>query len=420
MTSKHSDSRNGFIILSAIFFMWGFLTSLNGILLPHISIIFELEYSKAMLVYMTFFGTYFIMAFPAGKLINALGYRTGIMIGLVTAGFACTILGPAATLKSYPLFLTGLFLLATGITTLQVASLPYIALIGFHQSAASRLTLKGAFNSLGTTLAPLFGTTVFLALAGLTPEKMELMSPDEYKNAEVMFIQLPYLIFAAILFGLAFIMEFSELPKFHSNEDEPTAADGGNHKYVLQFRHLALAAVGIFFYVGAEVTIGSYLVGYLTNPDIVGIDYMKATQFVAFYWGGAMIGRFIGHSLLKKYHVGTSVAISAAMAILLLTISMLTKGDIAMYTILSVGIFNAILFPAIFTMGIDGLGKFSEEGSSVLVMAIVGGAVIPFLFGLLADKNVLGLHYALILPVVCYLYIIYYGLIGSKFERIPA
>ncbi len=414
--TQNKNSNVAFFILSIVFFMWGLLTSMNNILLPHIMTIFELNFTQATLIYLTFFGTYFVMSFPAGKVINSLGYKNGIIVGLVIAGYACTLFGPAASLKSYPLFLTALVILATGITVLQVAANPYVLLIGKPEDGSSNLNLKQAFNSLGQAIAPLIGTTLFLWIAGLTPEKLEMMSPQEYKSAEAMFVQLPYIGLATILFILALILTFSKLPSFHSNDEEPSVAGSKDFKWVLQFKHLYLGALAIFLYVGAEVTIGSYLVTYISSPDIAGIDFLKSTQLLSLYWGGAMVGRFIGYTALKKVDVGRALATCAILAILLICISVLTKGDIAVYSIIAVGLCNSIMFPSIFSLGLSGLGKFSEEGSSVLIMGIVGGAILPFIAGI--GISSIGIHNIMILPAFCYLFIIYYGLKGSRYEKI--
>ncbi|MBP6671832.1 MAG: sugar MFS transporter [Bacteroidetes bacterium] len=386
-------------VVTMLFFMWGFLTCLNDILIPHLKGVFDLNYTQIMLVQFTFFGAYFIMSIPSGSIIAKLGYQKGIVVGLLTSGVGALLFYPAASAISYPLFLTALFVLASGITLLQVAANPYVAVLGRPETASSRLNLTQAFNSLGTTIAPYFGGVLILSsVAGLTAQQ------------EAEMVQLPYVGLAVALVVLAVVIWKAKLPVIAAVEDHHAKA--GKLTDALKYKHLVLGAVGIFVYVGAEVSIGSFLVNFLGQPEIAGLPEATAAGFVSYYWGGAMIGRFVGSALLQKVNAGRLLGIFALIASALVMVTVFTTGQFAMWTVLSVGLFNSIMFPTIFTLGIDGLGKLTSQGSSILIMAIVGGAIIPVVQGMLADS--FGIQLAFILPAICYLYIVYYGFIGSK------
>jgi FHS family L-fucose permease-like MFS transporter len=328
--------------------------------------------------------------------VERIGYRRGIIVGLVTAGIGCIAFYPAASERSYPLFLGALFVLACGITLLQVAANPYVSALGPSETSASRLNLTQAFNSLGTTLGPLLGAALILGLAG--------------SASEVETVQGPYLGLAATLCLIAVVFSRFKLPVVSADAtvDDPNAVSGS----LWQQRHLVLGVVGIFLYVGAEVAIGSFLVNYMSEPQIAGLTESAAGRYLAFYWGGAMVGRFIGSALLQKQKPGRVLAFNAACVVLLLVLAMLTKGAFAMWSVLAVGLFNSIMFPTIFTLAIERLGKRTGEGSGVLCMGIVGGALIPLLMGYSADR--IGVHHSFYVPALCYAYIIYYGLKGSE------
>lgn len=402
-----------FIAVTMLFFMWGFLTCLNDILIPHLKAIFELSYAQAALIQFTFFSAYFIMSLPSGKIIAKVGYKRGIVIGLSTAGVGALLFYPSAAFFSYPLFLTALFVLASGITLLQVAANPYVAVLGKPETASSRLNLAQAFNSLGTTIAPAFGGLLILSGSLKSAEELRTMTPEAielYKLSEAASVQGPYLGLALALFALAGIIALFNLPTIPTVEgDEEKESAFGE---ALRQKQLAFGALGIFLYVGAEVSIGSFLVNFLGLPNIQGLKESDAANFVSYYWGGAMVGRFVGSALLMRIKPGVLLGIFAIVAATLVTLAMLSSGAAAMWLILSVGLFNSIMFPTIFTLGIDGLGKLTNAGSSILIMAIVGGALLPVAMGALADA--VGLQAAFLLPALCYAYIAYYGFLGSK------
>ncbi|NPV11390.1 MAG: L-fucose:H+ symporter permease [Ignavibacteria bacterium] len=410
-------------ILTSLFFMWGFLTCLNDILIPHLQNVFELNYFQSMLVQFTFFLAYFIVSLPSGWLVERVGYKKGIVIGLLTAGIGTLIFYPAAALRSYPVFLFAFFVLASGITLLQVAANPYVTILGKPETASSRLNLTQAFNSLGTTVAPYFGSLLILSNAVKTTEELAKLSPQEleaYRVAEAAAVQYPYLGLAAVLFIMAGIFALLKLPQIEASTVQSSENNGMNyddlHKSAWGYRHLVLGAIGIFVYVGAEVSIGSFLVKYFVNLDPNMLE-VEAGKMVSFYWGGAMVGRFIGSAVQRKIKPGIVLGFNAIMASLLVITSMLNDGKVAMWSILLVGLFNSIMFPTIFSLAIRGLGKHTGQASGILCMAIVGGAIVPVLQGLLADN--IGIHHAFILPVLCYWYIAYYGFKGSvpSFEK---
>jgi len=417
---RYTDNPMALGVLTTIFFMWGFLTCLNDILIPHLKSIFQLSYAQAILVQFTFFGAYFLMAMPAGRLIAAVGYKKGIVAGLAIAGGGALGFWPAASLHLYAAFLGALFVLATGITVLQVAANPYVALLGPEQTSSSRLTLAQALNSLGTTLAPLFGGLLILSNVVKNPEQLAALEPAQrvlYDTQQAQAVQFPYIGLAVVLFLLALFVWLFRLPALSEATDQ---SDTGHHSYadVLRHPHVLFGVLGIFFYVGAEVSIGSFMVNYLSMPDIGHISEQQAAHYVSWYWGGAMVGRFVGSALMAKFSPRKLLAAFASINTLLVLTTMLSKGDVAMYSIIAIGLFNSIMFPTIFALGIERLGPMTSKASSLLIMAIVGGAIIPYVQGVFADH--IGLQHAFFLPLLCYLYIVFYGLSGSRIRSLPA
>jgi len=411
-TSATPNYSRPLAIVTTLFFMWGFLTCLNDILVPHLKSIFELNYSQAMLVQFAFFSAYFLFSVPWSKVVNTIGYKTTMVVGLVTMACGAFLFLPAATAASYPLFLTALLVLAAGITGLQVSANPYVDLLGKPETASSRLDLTQAFNSLGTTIAPKVGGLLILGAAPLALAQLQQLKPQAlhlYRVQQASSVKIPYTVIGIALLLLAVLIGFSRLPKV----EEATIRSGQKtNDSIWKHRHLLLGALGIFAYVGAEVSIGSFLVNYFGLPQIAGLAPRVAAGYVSFYWGGAMVGRFIGAPLLQRFKPGYLLAIFAIAAGTLVTASMVLNGHVAMWTIISVGFFNSIMFPTIFSLGEAELGPLSGTGSGLLNMAIVGGAIIPVIQGVFADT--VGLHHAFVLPVVCYLYILYYALVGSE------
>ncbi|MEL0614532.1 sugar MFS transporter [Marinomonas arenicola] len=393
------NQRFAFVALTSLFFMWGFITSLNDILIPHLKGVFDLSYTQAMLIQFCFFGAYFIVSVPAGNLVKKIGFQRGIGIGLMIAAAGCLLFIAAAKAQLYIIFLGALFVLASGITILQVAANPLVTIMGPSETASSRLTLSQAFNSLGTTLAPLVGGALLFTAAGQYASKAQ----------EAESVIFPYIGLAAALVILAIIFTRISLPTPSTVEEESTAAPDIS---ILSYRHLVLGAVAIFMYVGAEVSIGSLLVNFFGLDNIAGLAEADAAHYVAYYWGGAMVGRFIGAALMQRMSASKLLTMNALLAIVLIVSTILNDGHIAMWSILLVGFFNSIMFPTIFSLALSGLGAQTSRGSGLLCLAIVGGAILPVIQGSLADS--IGLQISFVMPVICYLYIAYYGAIGSK------
>jgi len=419
-------------ILTTLFFMWGSLTSLNDVLIPYAQHAFHLQIDASMLIQTAFFSAYFVFSIPSAKIIDWLGYKKAIVVGLLTMVVACLGFYPAAKIPSFPFFLAALIVLATGITILQVAANPYVAVLGKPQTASSRLVLTQAFNSLGTAVFPWVGARVIL---GTTSAAISQTTSQE-ANAVV---KLYVYFFAVALFILAVGFGLSKLPKVESAEHR--IGEKVNDS-LWKHPNLVFGAIGIFMYVGGEVAIGSSIANYLALPNIGGFASSiadpatryhaavgEAARYISLYWLGAMIGRFVGSAMLQKIKAGKLLALCSVMAALLVSVSVLTNGHVAMWSILVVGLFNSIMFPCIFTMGIAELGPLTGDGSGILNMAIVGGALIPWLVGkaaVLINRAYYpamaqgetswgpGIHYALVVATICYLYILFFAVSGSK------
>src|ERR1700691_1385025 len=407
-----SSYRGPLAVVTPLFFMWGFLTCLNDILVPHLKSIFDLNYKEVMLIQFAFFGAYFLFSIPSAKVIDWIGYQRSMVVGLLTMGIGAFLFVPAASVPSYPLFLVALIVLAGGITCLQVAANPYVTVLGKPETASSRLNLTQAFNSLGTFLAPFFGGLLILSAAPKSMDEIRALAPDAlqaYRLHEAATVKTPYVGLGIALVLLAIAIGSFKLPKI------PQAQHQLGEKVddsIWKHPNLIFGAIGIFVYVGAEVSIGSFLVNYFSQPEIGGLADQVAASFVALYWGGAMVGRFFGSAFLSGAKAAYMLAICSVCAAGLVAISMLTTGHFAMWSIILVGFFNSIMFPSIFTLGVAELGPLTGDGSGIMIMAIVGGALIPLAQGAIADK--IGIHHAFFLPVICYLYILYFALSGSK------
>jgi FHS family L-fucose permease-like MFS transporter len=432
-----SDSAGGhtgaLAIITTLFFMWGSLTSLNDVLIPYVQHVFKIKLAASMLIQTAFFGAYFFFSIPASRIINWIGYKKAIVVGLLTMVAACLCFYPAAKIPSFPFFLGALIILATGITVLQVAANPYVAVLGNPRTASSRLNLTQAFNSLGTTIFPWVGAHLILKTTSLAIAQSTSQEGDAVVKLYVYF-------FATALTLLAIGIGISKLPEVESAEHSigEKVADS-----VWKHPNLVYGAIGIFVYVGGEVAIGSAIANYLALDNIGGFispstipdaatryraALSEAAKYISLYWLGAMIGRFIGSALLQKIKPGKLLAIAAMLATLFVSISVFTNGHVAMWSVLTIGLFNSIMFPCIFTMAIDELGPLTGDGSGILNMAIVGGAIIPLLVGKLGDwinhayypslsqgetSWGQGIHYALLAAALCYLYILFFAVSGS-------
>ncbi len=406
-----SSNNRALIIITMLFFMWGLLTSLNDVLIPHLKSVYTLSYVQAMLVQFCFFGAYFIVSIPAGMLIKRIGYQNGAVTGLIIAASGCALFYPAAQ-SGYALFLFAFFVLAAGITILQVAANPYVTVLGDPKTASSRLTLTQAFNSLGTTIGPFFGGVLILSGSVLvSASDFDLMSSAEqlaYRTEQATSVQIPYLVLAGALLLLAVVFAIVRLPKItHSDEATSTSAND-THDSIFKHRNLLLGTIAIFMYVGAEVSIGSFLINFFGESNIAGLAPASAAKFVSYYWGFAMIGRFIGFAVMRYVSPGKTLAFNAACSMALILTAILGQGHLAMWSLLLVGLFNSIMFPTIFSMALHKLGSFTGQGSGILCMAIVGGAIVPFIQGFLADR--IGIQLSFYVPMICYGFILFFGM----------
>lgn len=430
--NQQKSYRSSFILLTVLFFLWGFITVLVDSLIPRLRELFTLTYFQAGMVQFAFFGAYFLLSIPASYILTKIGYKKGIILGLCTMAIGCLLFYPAASYRIFGIFMLAYFILAGGITILQVAANPYVAVLGTEDGASSRLNLSQAFNSLGTAIAPIIGALFILSDKIKTTDEIAILSDAEkgiYLASEASAVQKPFLGLAIFIFIIAGSFFFAKLPKL-INE---TAV--GSYRDALRHKNLVMGIIGIFFYVGAEVAIGSYLVNYFLEMNMVEVikqnGYMKSIVeailstgitesdnkaivgvFVTFYWSGAMIGRFAGAYLTRIIKPGKVLGIFATIAITLILISISTTGLVSMWSILAVGLFNSIMFPTIFTLAIDGIGSLKPKASGMLCTAIVGGAIIPPTFGFLTDQ--IGFKLALFFVILCYAYILYYGFKNSR------
>lgn len=399
-------------LVVSLFFAWGFATVLIDTLIPKLKGLFQLNYAEAMLTQFAFFLGYLVFSIPASMLLARIGYFRQIVLGLGVMATGCLMFAPAAQLGIYPAFLLALFVMAAGITTLQVAANPLIALLGKPELAHSRLNLAQAFNSLGTTVGPLVGAALILKGGVEHPDAASLTPPalEVYRKAEAHAVQAPFLGIAAVLVVLALVFWF--LRRSPAAPSAAGEAGGGFRPALLKRPRLALGALSIFLYVGAEVSIGSLLVNYLMDGKTLGVVAATAGQLVALYWGGAMVGRFIGSAVMRKVPAGLVLMACAIGASLLACLSAGTVGLVSAVAVLAIGLCNSVMFPTIFTLGIEGLGKDTPQGSGLLCLAIVGGAVVPVATGMVADHA--GLSAALLAPALCYVWIAVYGFICRR------
>lgn len=394
-----------FITVAILFFIFGFITNLNMALVPHLKSIFDLPYGWAMLVNSAFFLAYFVFSSPTAKLIQSIGYKKTMVVSLFIQVVGCLMFVPAAKMVSFPLFLSAIFVVGAGVTALQTAANPYVAILGPEHSAPVRLTLAQALNSLGGTIAPL------IAGAYILTDTADLSSKAAVANT----VRGPYLAIAGGLLILGVIVAFLSLPQVQQTQQFRPGKEGDSvlTRSIWSYRHTVLAAVGIFLYVGVEVGLASIAVNYFHN---LGISEAKTASFlVSLYWGGALVGRLLGSWMLTVVKAGRLLGIFGLAAVFFVFVSMFTGGWTSIIAVLLCGFFNSIMFPNIFALGIAGLGPMTSKGSGLIMTAVVGGAIVPLLLGALADK--VGIQHALIIPAICYLYIAFYGFVGSKPTR---
>lgn len=394
--SNQNAGKGPFLLFSFLFFSFGMITCLNDLLVPYLKGLFSLSYSQSVLVQFSFFLAYFLISLPAGVLVKKIGYKKGVMISLIFMGIGCALFIPAAKTHLFEMFLMALFILAGGIALLQVAANPYIARLGEAHTASRRLTLVQGFNSLGTAIAPLLGGLLFFKA-----------SAEATENSVV----IPYLGLALGLFVLSVIVFMTHLPDI-PEEETHSKDEVSSWKVLTQNKGLFLGVLGIFFYVGSEVAIGSFLINLMGLPEMGGLTEKDASQYVAFYWGGAMVGRFLGSMYMQKLTPARSLFLHSTVAILLLGVSFLLPSPFNLWAILLVGVCNSIMFPTIFSLSLTGLHSQTKQASALLCMAIVGGAILPLIQGFFADQW--GLRLSFLIPILGYVYISYFAVAFNR------
>jgi FHS family L-fucose permease-like MFS transporter len=397
-------------VLASLFFIWGFITVINNTLLPHLRSVFELNYVETTLIESVWFIAYFVASLPAAKLIERIGYRPALVTGLLVMAIGALAMVPAARLPSYGVTLTALFVIACGIALLQVAANPYVAVVGTPETAASRLNFVQAFNSLGTTLAPLFGGYLILgrSSSGTAQAGVELTAAERLADARA--VQLPYLIVAAVLVVLAIVIWRAHLPDMGKATRRVAAQERRRHS-LWKHRNLVWGVPAIFIYLIAEIGVANLFINFVAEPHIGGLTHEQGSRYLFLLWGGMMAGRFAGAWLMQRHRSERVLAAFSIAAFLCMLVTSLGQGSLAMWSLILVGLFHSIMFPTIFTLGIRGLGPLTEEGAGLLIMAIAGGALVV-VQGWLADLY--GLQLSFLLTAVCELYILFYALWGTK------
>lgn len=386
------------VLMVSLFFSIGFITALNDILIPHFKDLFHLTNVLALLVQFCFFGAYFVMSVPSGLIVGRIGYKAGIIAALCTMACGLFLFVPASIVISYPVFLFALFVVGSGLALLQVAINPYVGALGKPETAATRISICGFFNSFATNRAPKIGAALIFVAAGATTAELAQS------------VRMPYVALGCFTLFLALVTAFIPLPVVLGNE--PAAEAGAAPGHAWSFHHLRLGSFAIFAYVGAEVAIGSIMINFLGQPSMGGLSHVAAATYVSYYWGAAMVGRGLGSLVLPFFRTERALAAVSVAALILITATVFGHGSIALWSTVSCGLFNSVMWPCIFPLSVKGLGKLTSQGSGILVMMVVGGAVIPELQGFLADK--FGYQHSFAIVLLCYAYIVYFAVSGYR------
>jgi len=403
--------RSALTLLASLFFMWGFITVINNTLLPHLRSVFDLSYTQTTLIESVWFIAYFVASIPSAKLIEAIGYKRAMVTGLLIMAVGALLMIPAARIPSYGVVLTALFIIASGITLLQVAANPYVAVIGPSETASSRLNLVQAFNSMGTTLAPLFGGYLILSrsTSGNAQAGAAALTAEQ-RIADAQSVQLPYFIVAVVLVILAIVIARYKLPDLGGATRRMAKAERKGHS-LWKHRNLVLGIPAIFIYLIAEIGVSNLFINFVSAPEIGDLTHTQASRYLFLLWGGMMVGRFVGSQLMRTIAPEKILAFASLAAFAVMIVTTFAHGSVAMWALISVGLFHSIMFPTIFTLGIKGLGPLTEEGAGLLVMAIAGGALV-IVQGQVADA--FGLQLSFLVTAVCELYVLFYALWGCK------
>ncbi len=404
------------VLLGTLFFMWGFITVINNTLLPHLRSVFELSYTQTTLIESVWFIAYFFASIPSAKLIERIGYKKSLVVGLLIMAAGAVGMTLAASIPSYGVTLVMLFVIASGITLLQVAANPYVAVIGAPETASARLNLVQALNSAGTMLAPLFGAYLILGRSTSGTAKAGTILTQGERLADAQSVVLPYVLVAIVLVILAVVIARFPLPAMGTSASRLAKEDRKNHS-LWRHRNLIFGIPAIFIYLIAEIGVANLFVNFVSQPEIADLTHEQAGRYLTFLWGGMMVGRFVGSFIMQKIPAETVLAAFSIGAFIVMLVTVFTTGPVAMWALITVGLFHSIMFPTIFTLGIKGLGPLTEEGSGLLIMAIAGGALVV-VQGKLADMY--GLQASFLLTAACELYILFYALWGSRTTEMAA
>jgi len=397
-------------LLSSLFFTWGFITVINNTLLPHLRSVFDLSYTQTTLIESVWFIAYFVASIPSARLIERVGYKRAIVTGLVIMAAGALMMVPAARLPSYGVTLFALFVIASGITLLQVSANPYVTVVGSPETASARLNLVQAFNSLGTTLAPLFGAYLILGRSNSGTAQAGGVLTQAERLADAQAVQLPYLIVAAVLVLLAIAIARFPLPALHAStrrasREERAALSLWRH------RNLVFGIPAIFIYLIAEIGVANLFINFVALPEIGNLSHEQGAHYLFLLWGGMMVGRFLGSFLMRRIAAEHVLALASIGAFAVMLVAVFSTGKVALWALVSVGLFHSVMFPTIFALGIKGLGPLTEEGAGLLIMAIAGGALV-ILHGWLADT--IGLQLSFLLTAACELYVLFYAVWGAR------
>jgi MFS transporter, FHS family, L-fucose permease len=423
-TSSEPSYIGPFITVTVLYFIFGFITNLNMQLVPHLRSVFDLPWLQAALANGAFFTAYFVVSSPTSRLIEAIGYKKTIVVSLFVQMVGALLFLPAASIPSFWLFLTAVFIVGSGVAALQTSANPYVSALGQEATAPVRQNLAQAFNSIGGMLAPLVAGAfilkhkVLLSATQLASESAQ--DQLKYKVGIASTVRLPYEAIAAALVLLGIAVSFAHLPTITATREFRPAKEGDPilGRSIWSYRHTVLATVGIFFYVGVEVGLAQFMIGYFGLKNVGGLSPADAAELTTYYWGGALVGRLLGSWLLTRFNAGKLLGLFGLAAVICVAISISSTGQTAIWSLILCGFFNSIMFPTIFALGITGLGPMTSKGSGLIMTAVVGGAVLPVILGGLTDK--FGFTVAAILPVICYLYISFYGFVGHKPKRMTA
>lgn len=396
------------LIVMSLMFFWNMSRNINDILIPHLKRACQLSDLESSLIQSAFFGAYFLLALPAGQYIQRKGYRAGMIAGLLLACIGATMFYPAAETRYYPMFLLALFVMAAGFTFLEVTATPYISKLGDAASASSRLSLSAAVGSVGATLAPYIGSLLLLHEVDTPQSAIDAMSPiqlADFLKSEADLVKSPYLTLAGLFLIMVIILSVVKLPAVKDEKDE-----GYAFRKIFQFRHTMLGILAVFCYVGAEVGIVSFMIRYASSMQLPGLTEQKAALFITVFMALVLAGRLAGSVILNKYKSSHMLLLSAGGALVLVSVAMITSGYLSLWALALVGLFTSIMYPIIFTLSIRDLGGYTKTASSLLIMGIVGGAIVPPVMGLISDQA--AIRYSFVMPVLCYAYVIFFAMRG--------